>query len=156
MPSNETLLLIALILMGADLLIASDLLTLVAYAVFSFVVAREVPAGFLYQVLSFMAAYAVMVAVHYLVWRKVVQAFVDRFIAPQRYTSGIEAMIGKRGLIVEIEGVRFLKVDGDLWSFLEDVSLSTGETAQVTGVREGRLVLAVGESAGRQNEATSL
>jgi membrane protein implicated in regulation of membrane protease activity len=141
MSVNETLLIIAAILVLVDFFVPTDVPTHLAYVLVSVVIGRQIDAHVLYMVLLGMASWFGLVAFHYTVWRNVVATFANRVVAPDRYKSGIDAMVGRIGKIQGEAEPRMILVDGDLWECTCVSRASEGAMGKVTEVRDGVLVV---------------
>ena len=138
---NETLLIIAAILVLIDIFFASDVPTHAAYVLVAVVLARLVPAHLLYQVLIGVGAWFVLVGGHYLLWRKRLQRFVHRYIAPERYRCGARGLIGTVGHVKKIEEATLVSAAGDLWPFRSAEPVEAGASVRIVGVKGGELVV---------------
>lgn len=113
----QTLLVVALILMIADIFFQSDLATIVGYTLVSVAVVCWLPLHPLFGILVGLLVWGGLVYLHYALWRDCVTYFVNRMIAPTRYRSGARGLVGCTGTIKDIDGNRMVSVRGDLWSF---------------------------------------
>lgn len=117
--NDQTLLLIALILILVDIFLPTDITTFIAYIIFSYLIAHNVDVPILYQIIIGISAWWVMVAIHYFIFRNIIRKFTDRFIAPTRMTSCISIHFGKKGQVLLIEDKWMIKVDDELYPFRE-------------------------------------
>ena len=145
MSLNITLLLLALILMLVDFFFQTDIPTHVAYVILAFLVARNVDLHIMYRVIIGVSAWGVIVAFHYLVWRSVVQTVTNTLIAPDRYTSGADGLVGRAGTVEEIDGKKVLRVRGDFWACSNIDDFSDGDKVEVTAVADGILTAKIQE-----------
>lgn len=132
---DQTLIGLALLLAVVDFFVVSDLPTHVAYLLLAGVVARNAPVEPLYAALAGVLAWFVLVAFHYLVWRRVLERFANRYVAPTVFQGGLEGLVGERGRIEEIGGRRMARVKGDLWAYRGDAG--PGDTVEVVAAGEG-------------------
>ena len=138
---NETLVIVAILLMILDFFLSSDILTHVAYVLFCVVFARLFPVHILYQVLFGVIAWFAVVAFHYTIWKSLLQRFINQIIAPDMIKTGAEGVIGLSGGIREIEGKMMVELNGDLWAFHCDTQVRPGDTVRVTSIDKGMLIV---------------
>jgi membrane protein implicated in regulation of membrane protease activity len=138
---NETLLIIAAILIVIDIFFQSDIPTHVAYVLICTVVARVIHAPILIQVLIGILAWFALVGGHYLLWKKKIQRLVHRVIAPERYREGARGLVGSTGQVRAVEDATMVRVAGDLWPFRADKPVTDGQNVRVIAVEKGRLVI---------------
>ncbi len=145
MSLNLTLLLLAVILMLIDFFFQTDIPTHIAYMILAFLIARNVDLHIMYRVIIGVCAWGAIVAFHYLVWRSVVQTVTNTLIAPDRYKSGADGLVGRAGTIEEIHGVKMLRVRGDFWACSNIEDFSDGDKVEVTAVADGVLTAKIQE-----------
>lgn len=138
---NQTLLLLALLLVVADIFIASDLLSHIAYALTATVVGLALEAPPLVKVAAGLFAWFAIVALHYLLWKSLLQRITNTLIAPDRYHSGAEGLIGRTGTIRLLEDARMVSVAGDLWPLHGEGTFTDGQSVTITAVEQGALVV---------------
>ena len=131
---NESLLVIALILLILDFFINTDLLTHSAYLLLTSIVYMEIEAQWFYKLLFAILSWFIIVAFHYLIWKRFMTFFSDRFIAPDRFHSGADGLIGKTGSVKYIDGVPMLKVADTLFEFYSKEKLQGSQLAEVISV----------------------
>jgi membrane protein implicated in regulation of membrane protease activity len=133
---NETLLIIALIGISVDFFLQLEFPTFVAYAALDWIALRSVELPWLVEIGLALLFGVALIAFHYAVWRKLLGRFANRVIAPDRYKSSADRVIGQTGVIRLIEGRVMVSVDGDLWPTTSDAPLSGGEQVRIAG-RQG-------------------
>lgn len=136
---RHMLILLAAILFLVDIFINSDIPTHVAYIILSYVIASLFPVHVLYQILFGIIAWFCLVFFHYAIWKTTIQKFVHTVVAPDRYKAGGEALIGKTGIIRDIDGKSLVQVDGDLRPFDCERQVETEEEVTIESVRGSRL-----------------
>jgi membrane protein implicated in regulation of membrane protease activity len=119
MISDQTLILIAVIFILVDIFLPTDITTLIAYIVFSYLIAHNIEVPLLYQVIIGIIAWWAMVALHYYVFRKFIRRVTDKFIAPTKIESGIKVHFGKVGKLVMIDDKLLIQVEDEIYSFIE-------------------------------------
>ena len=137
LPLDETLLVVALILVVVDFFLTTDIPTHVAYVLVATVVARHIPAHVLYQVLGGLGAWFALVTFHYLVWRNILQAFSNRFVAPDRHHLAAERVVGAHGEIKIVEGKTMVSIEGDLWPVEDSPAIETGTMVRIVSQKDG-------------------
>ena len=138
---NETLVIVAILLIIADFFLSSDVLTHVAYVLFCVVFARLLPVHILYQVLFGVIAWFGLVAFHYTIWKSLLHRFANRVIAPDKIKTGAEGLVGQSGKIKDIEGTMMAEINGDLWNFRCDTRVEPGDTVHVASIDKGVLIV---------------
>jgi len=138
---NHTLLLLAVILVIVDFFVGTDILSHIAYIIFSIVIARNMPFHIMYKILIALAAWFAIVACHYMFFRRFVQKVVDKFIAPDKYRSGPEGLVGKTGSIREVEETKMVELEGDLWPIEPNEDLRPSQEVKVTKAQNGILTV---------------
>lgn len=138
---NHTLLLLAVILVIVDFFVGTDILSHIAYIIFSVVIARNMPFHVMYKILIGLAAWFAIIACHYMFFRRFVQKVVDKFIAPDKYRSGPEGLVGKTGSIREVEETKMVELEGDLWPIEPNEDLRPSQKVKVTKAQNGILTV---------------
>lgn len=143
MSLTETLFVIAAILVVVDFFIASDTPTHVAYVIICFNVVRLIDSPFLYRVLFGLILWFILVAFHYVVWRKVVLRFTNKYIAPDIHIDGARGRIGMKGTVRSKDGNVLVSVQGDLWHVQSESNetLNEGDSIEVVGEKDGVLIV---------------
>ena len=136
---TPTILLIAAILIVIDFFIPSDIPTHIAYILICLLVLINVQAHFLIKIIFALLAWFSLVAFHYYVWRAIVQKFANNIIAPDRYRSSIDGIVGCHGTIREIDGNKMASVKGDLWPCRDAQTLEDGDSIIVISQNDGEL-----------------
>jgi membrane protein implicated in regulation of membrane protease activity len=136
---TPTILLIAAILIVVDFFIPSDIPTHISYVLICLLVLINVQAHFLIKIIFSLLTWFSLVAFHYYVWRAIVQKFVNNIIAPDRYRSSIDGIVGSHGKIREIDGNKMVAVKGDLWPCREAHTLEDGDSIIVISQNDGEL-----------------
>ena len=141
LSANHTLLLLAVILVIVDFFVGTDILSHIAYIIFSVVIARNMPFHIMYKILIGLAAWFAIIVCHYMFFRNFVQKVVDKFIAPDKYRPGAEGLIGMTGSIKEVEEQKMVEVEGDLWPIEPNEDLRPGREVKVTKTQNGILTV---------------
>lgn len=136
---NETLIVVAVILMVIDCFLPTDIPTHLAYVIFSFVIARFFHVHFLYRILIGIVAWFATLAFHYLFWKSVLHSIANKFIAPDRCRTGVEGLIGATGEVKTIEDKNMVVIHGDLWPYTSPETVEAGDAVEVKGVNNGVL-----------------
>jgi membrane protein implicated in regulation of membrane protease activity len=138
---NQTLFLLAIICMVLDFFVGTDILSHVAYIIFSFLIARNVPFHFMYKVLIGLVAWFAIICCHYLFFKRFVQQIVNRIIAPDKYREGADGLVNKIGEVKEVEQKKMVMIDGDLWPAEAAEDLQVGQKVKVTNAKDGILTV---------------
>ena len=141
MTLSEAMIVIACILILVDFFVPTDVPTHGAYILFTIAFGRQFETPLLYQILIGLGFWFVLVTLHYIVWRRVVQAIANSCIAPEKYQSGVDGMLGRTGKIQVYEQSCMVLIDGDLWECTSSSPVEDGEEVCVIRIRDG--VLAV-------------
>jgi membrane protein implicated in regulation of membrane protease activity len=136
---NQTVVLIAIILVLIDIFVPSEIPTHIAYILLSGLVALNVDAHTLIRIVVALLAWFSLVAFHYFIWRTFVQKFVNQVIAPDRFKGGAEGLVGSRGVIRVIEGNVMVSVSGDLWPCHGTGDWIDGESVAIVSEKDGEL-----------------
>jgi len=139
MSLNQTVFLVAAILVVFDFFIHTDFPTHIAYILLCALVAINVDAHILVKLLCALLAWFALVAFHYCFWRATVEKVVNNIIAPDRYRSGADGVVGSHGTICIVEGTMMVKVKGDLWPCRGANDLADGTPVKVISQRHGEL-----------------
>jgi membrane protein implicated in regulation of membrane protease activity len=134
-----TLVILALVLFLIDIFFQSDIATHAAYVLIALAIAYWAPVHILFRIIIGVVAWAILVWVHYSLWRHIVTHFVNHVIAPTRYRSGAQALIGEAGTIKEINGQKMVSAQGDLWPFECEIDLPNGAPVRIVGAKSGVL-----------------
>lgn len=136
---NQTVFLVAAILVVVDFFIPTDVPTHIAYVLLCALVAIKVDAHVLVKILCALVAWFALVAFHYLFWRATVQRVVNNIIAPDRFRSGADGVVGSPGAIRIVDGNTMVKVKGDLWPCCGADNLADGTSVKVVSQTDGEL-----------------
>jgi membrane protein implicated in regulation of membrane protease activity len=132
---TETLLLVAVILMLADVFFPTDFPTLIAYGIFSYIISTTLSDSFLYQIIIGMVSWWAMAAFHFYVWRKFIKQITDRYISPTKLRSGVSAYSGKEATIYNIADRLMVKIEDELYPFCEESNLPCNSGDKVTIIK---------------------
>ncbi|NOQ26672.1 MAG: hypothetical protein GQ564_15035 [Bacteroidales bacterium] len=143
MTINEILVVLALFLIVIDIFFASDVPTHVAYVLLTIRFAKEIDMSILYQLLFGVLIWFALVAFHYTLWRKVIEKINDKFISPRKHTGGIDGLVGKEGIIKEVEGEIFISIHDELHQFETetDKEVKVGDKCIVLKTKSNRLLI---------------
>lgn len=143
MTINEILIVSAIILILVDIFFASDFPTHLAYILLTFTIAKEIDMPILYQILFGVLIWFVLVVFHYTIWRKIIEKINDKFIAPRKHTGGIEGFIGKEGVIKEVEGEKFIFINGELYQFETETNkeITIGNKYKILSTKSNKLLI---------------
>jgi membrane protein implicated in regulation of membrane protease activity len=145
MSINEYLLVSAAILIIIDFLFPIYL-HFFAYGIISYVVITSIDMPIIYQVFFGILSYFILVIFHFVLWKKVIEKFIDTFIAPQKLTGGSEGLIGQFGLIKEVNGKLLFSIHEELHEFKSDFPVAVGKKYVVKDVVSATLTLGMEQS----------
>jgi len=138
---SEVLIAVAVTLILVDVFVATEFLSVVAYALISITVVEWLPVSSLYAVATGVAVFGVLLVLHFQVLRGLSVLVVDKYISPTKVKSGEDALIGQTGAVCDVSGKRFVRLGDQLCEFVDDKSLSDGTGVKVTGLDGMRLVV---------------
>ena len=141
MTINEILIVSAIILVLIDIFFVSDLPTHIAYIIITFTIAKEIDVPILYQLLFGVLIWFALVVFHYTFWRKVIEKINDKFISPRKHIGGIKGLIGKEGLIKEVEGKQFIFINDELYQFESDEQIIIGNKYKILDTNSNKLLI---------------
>jgi membrane protein implicated in regulation of membrane protease activity len=141
-PVVETLLAIAVILILIDVFIPTEFLTHIGIILLciAFYKIFDIDKT-LWRIAASVGIWFVLVAAYYLLWKQVVGFVTNRFIAPTKFYSSVNTMIGKEAVIEEIDGKLMCRVHDEIWPFANEESFSESDKVCVMGLSNGSLVL---------------
>ncbi len=137
------LLLIIIILILIDVFFAMEFPTHIAYILLTFIIVSTMDSSIVTLALLSILIWFAWIVFHYMVWRKLIERIHDRIVSPRKHIGGIEALIGKQGVIKEIEGVQFIFVNEELYEFESDVNtkIIIGHTYNILEVKSNKLLI---------------
>lgn len=138
----HALLVVAVLLIVIDLFVATEALTLAAFGLASATIAALLPMPFIYQILVGILLFCGFVLIYFAFWRRVVTRLINRHIAPSRYQSGLNRLVGKEGRYRLLEGHKLVEVEGDLYPISNAPDLSDSDPVWVEDVTDGRCTIA--------------
>ena len=135
---NHTIILVALLLIIIDMFFSSDVLTVVGYVVLSSLVWTNLEQHVLLKLIFSIIAFALCIAFHYLLWRKVLKRGVD-LIAPTRYEDSPTKHLGQKGVVRVIDQKVMIELtNGELWPCKRELGdLQDGLSVEVESIDEG-------------------
>ncbi len=141
MSINEILLVSALILLVIDIFFVSDIPTHIAWVLVTVTLAKEINVPILYQILLGVVIWFALVVFHYTLWRKVIEKINDKFIAPTKHQTGIQHLMGQKGVITNIDGKLLLLINEELHPFKTDKQVHEGEIYVVQSSESNYLII---------------
>jgi membrane protein implicated in regulation of membrane protease activity len=141
MDIYQILIIVGIILILVDIFFASDFPTIAAIIIFAFVIVMQIPVHFMYRILFGILISGALVLVHYFIWKRVVLAFVNRFVAPTKMKDSIEGLVGKKGVWKTVEGKQFVQIADELHPFVSDQAFTEGGTVIVKKIKDGILIV---------------
>lgn len=136
---NQTVFLLAAILIVVDFFIPNDVSTHIAYVILCGLLAINIDAHILVKILCALLAWFALIAFHYFFWKTIIQKIVNTIVAPDRFRPGADGLIGSKGIIKIVDGNVMVKVKGDLWPCIDADSIADGTPVEVTSQKNGEL-----------------
>jgi membrane protein implicated in regulation of membrane protease activity len=143
MLNNQTLILLAIILLLVDIFIPTEVTTFIAYIIFSYLIAHNIDVPILSQIIVGLVSWWAMVALHYYIFRKYIRMLTDKFIAPTKIKSGIESHFGKVGEVQLIENKLMFQIEDELYFFVEqdNKQCKAGDNATIINYSNEKLTI---------------
>ena len=116
------ILFIILILILVDVFLAYEIPTHLAYISATLLIVIMLDHNIIYQVFIGVLLWVGFLVFHYLIWRKFIERIHDKIISPQKHKGGIEGLIGKKGVITEINGYKFICINAELYEFTNETN----------------------------------
>jgi len=136
--------LIAVILILIDIFFLTDILIILAAAIISFAIAKDIPMSLLYQIIIGLLTFFSALIIYYLGFKKFIQTVTNRFIAPTNYKEFKSAIEGKTGVIEKIDGSTMIRFNGELWDLHNQsrINISAGDEVSIIRVNEeGKIII---------------
>lgn len=137
----EILLLIAGVLILVDVFLTYELPTHVAYVLLTVFLIIKIERSIITSIFLSVFIWFGFIVFHYTVWRKLLEKFHDNIVSPRKHTGGIEGLIGKEGVVKEIEGSQFIQIDKELYQFECERSVVVGDTYKVEKINSNKLLI---------------
>lgn len=131
----------ALILIAIDIFVASDIPTHISYVIFAYVISKDLPFHFMYRILAGIGIWFLLICFHYLIWKKIIAAFLNKYISPEKKAAGIASLVGSSGEIREIEGKMFVRINEELMPFTSRQKVENGSTVRICDTKDGVLIV---------------
>lgn len=137
----EVLLLIAGILILLDIFLTYELPTHIAYILLTAFIVIKIERSIVSSIFLSVFIWFGFIVFHYAVWRKLLEKFHDNILSPRKHTGGIDALVGKKGVIKEIEGNQFIEIDKELYQFESENVVLVGYTYKVEKIDSNKLLI---------------
>ena len=131
---------LCLIMIALDLVFwQSDILTYISDILLVFVVLHFLPTdNLLWQIFFGIIIYAVILSLHWQLFRKVIIPCIDKFIAPQKSKDCNEILIGKTGKLCFIDGRTYIYVENEYIPCVVPNNCPEGSLLKVESWNENR------------------
>ena len=106
----------------------------IAYGIIAYVGISIIDIPIIYQVFFGILSYFILVIFHFVLWRRVIEKFIDTFVAPRKHVGGSEGLIGKLGIIKEVNGKLFFSIHEELHEFKSDFLVEVGKKYVVNDI----------------------
>ena len=134
----EFLAVMALVLVAVDFFIASDILSLIAYVLLSYLLVHASGLPWMYGILLGIGVWFLIVFLHYSVFKKVIAKFGNQILAPSVIEDDpLARYIGEQTAVVFVDGKKMLRLEGDLVTFKDNEKFSDGDIVEITSFSEG-------------------
>lgn len=130
---NHTLVVVALILILADVFIAVDVPTHIAYVILAYVIGTSFDLPTAYKALVGLVSWFFLIGFHYFFFRNYITRFISQVFAKDKYRSPEEELINYEGKVVLIEEKLFIEVRGELFAVYGD-AVGPGDLVQILEV----------------------
>ena len=138
MGPTETLLALALLLLILDVFLASEITTVIAYILVATALVQNLEISIIYQLIIGSSLFGILLLLHFVVWRKTLQNFMNTKVAPDIFVSGQERLIGKKGVIVTLDSSVMVRIEDELVPVInEGKNFSENDEVIVEGVVDG-------------------
>ena len=138
MGPTETLLALALLLLILDVFLASEITTVIAYILVATALDQNLEISIIYQLIIGSSLFGILLLLHFVVWRKTLQNFMNTKVAPDIFVSGQERLIGKKGVIVTLDSSVMVRIEDELVPVInEGKNFSENDEVIVEGVIDG-------------------
>ena len=138
MGPTETLLALALLLLILDVFLASEITTVIAYILVATALVQNLEISIIYQLIIGSSLFGILLLLHFAVWRKTLQNFMNTKVAPDIFVSGQERLIGKKGVIVTLDSSVMVRIEDELVPVInEGKNFSENDEVIVEGVVDG-------------------
>ena len=140
---HETLLLIAALLILIDIFLSYEIPTHIAYILLTIALIIKIQKPMITSLLLSVIIWFAFVVFHYTIWRKLLEKFHDKVLSPRKHIGGIDGLVGKKGVIKEIEGNQFIQIDKDLYQFENELEriIIVGKIYKVIKISSNKLVI---------------
>lgn len=138
---------LGIVLLLADIFLATDFMSFFGWGAFAIGVAVFVPFGAIAAVALGLAVFTIGGVLHVSVLRGLGERACDR-VASDRYRAGAEGLAGKRGKIRIVEGRVFVEINEDLWPLERGADLSDGTMVDLFEAPDGSLQIRTSQEGG--------
>ncbi len=138
MGPTETLLALALLLLILDVFLVTEITTVIAYILVATALVQNLEISIIYQLIIGSSLFGILLLLHFVVWRKTLQNFMNTKVAPDIFVSGQERLIGKKGVIVTLDSSVMVRIEDELVPVInEGKNFSENDEVIVEGVIDG-------------------
>ena len=138
MGPTETLLALALLLLILDVFLVTEITTVIAYILVATALVQNLEISIIYQLIIGSSLFGILLLLHFAVWRKTLQNFMNTKVAPDIFVSGQERLIGKKGVIVTLDSSVMVRIEDELVPVInEGKNFSENDEVIVEGVIDG-------------------
>jgi len=136
----EFLIVLAVIFVAIDFFVASDVLSLIAYLLLSYVIVIFADLPILYGILLGIVSWFFIIFLHYTFFKNAVSKLCNKLIAKTIIPEEpMNHYIGQYAEVEMIDGKKLIRLDGDLVTFKNSQSFKVGDNVEIKFFSDGVL-----------------
>jgi len=138
----EFLLLLGVILILVDIFIPNDVSSFIAHALFALTLVLALELPLLYSIIVGIIAWMLLLGFHYLFFRKIILTFCNKYLSKTVIEEmPLNRLIGYTTKVETVEGVKMIRLEGDLAPFKDPSKFDVGEIVKVVDFVDGVAVV---------------
>ena len=114
----EVLFALALSLFIVDVFFQTEIFVHISFILLTYIVVKIISVSLLYKIIIGMIIWWSLIFLYYWFWKNYILKIINKFLTPDKYQSGIDNKIGRKGEIEKVEGKLFIKIDDELYSYI--------------------------------------
>ncbi len=143
MSLNEFVILISILLIILDFFLVTDVTTHIAWLLIACLISFNIEMHFLYHILLVVLIWIILIAFHYMIWKKIMIVFVNKYISQDKIVVGINNLIGMSGYTKKIDNHLMAEVNGDLYEIINFNELNENIKFCVEAIQDGKLIIKI-------------
>lgn len=134
---------VILVLILVDVFLAYEIPTHLAYILLTILIVLALDYGIVHKVFIGTLLWFGFLVFHYLIWRRFIEKIQDKIVSPKKHTGGIEAFIGQKGTITEVNGTKFILINEELYEFKNQTNIEVvvGNTYEILNTASNKLII---------------